>query len=219
MVRTAIALVLGLGLGLVGAGDTRAADFLYVGVAKCKSCHKKELIGNQYGKWQEMKHAEAFETLKGEDALKIAKEKGLTKPPSEAEECLKCHATAFGLKPEQIAKKPLKLTDGVQCESCHGPGNKYKKKKTMADHDKAVAAGMWEPEEKTCTKCHNDESPTWDPNKYEASGFDYDKAVEEIAHAIPEDVKGKYIEIEKKRKAEKKAAGGGDDDDDEDEEE
>jgi hypothetical protein len=40
--------------------------------------------------------------------------------------------------------------------------------------------------------------------------------MEEIAHLIPEDVKGHYLELEKKRKAEK---GGAADDDDDDEEE
>jgi hypothetical protein len=86
----------------------------------------------------------------------------------------------------------------------------------MSDHDKSIAAGMWEPgeDEKICTGCHNDESPTWDAEK----GFDYEERKEEIAHAIPEDVKGKYLEVEKKRKAERKAAGEDVDDDEEDDE-
>jgi hypothetical protein len=127
---------------LGGVGSAVAADdFKYVGASKCKSCHKKELIGNQYGAWAEAKHSKAFETLKSEDAAKIAKEKGLTVPAHEADECVKCHATAFGLTEAQVAKKPLKVSDGVQCESCHGPGSKYRKKKTMSDHDKSVAAG------------------------------------------------------------------------------
>ena len=55
------------------------------------------------------------------------------------------------------------------------------------------------PDEETCLKCHNDDSPFWDPKKYElaaggTAGFDFDQANEEIAHMIPEDVKGKYIE-------------------------
>jgi hypothetical protein len=201
------------GLFVLGAtGSAGAAEeFQYVGASKCKSCHKKELIGNQYGAWEEMKHSKAFETLKSEDAAKIAKEKGLAVPAHEADECLKCHATAFGLTEAQVAKKPLKLSDGVQCESCHGPGSKYRKKKTMSDHDKAVAAGMWEPgdNEKICTECHNDQSPTWDPEK----GFNFEERKEEIAHAIPEDVKGRYLEVEKERRK----AGGGDDDEEEDE--
>jgi nitrate/TMAO reductase-like tetraheme cytochrome c subunit len=186
---------------IAAAANSSAADFKYVGVKKCRTCHKKELIGDQYGKWQDAKHSKALETLKGEKAAEIAKEKGITGPASESEKCLKCHVTAFGADASAFDKKPLKAEDGVQCESCHGPGSAYKKKKTMADHDKSLAAGMWEPgkDEKICTACHNDESPTWDA----AAGFDFEKRKEEIAHPIPEDVKGKYIEMEKKLKAEK----------------
>ena len=196
--------VIGFGL-LVGAAGAVAKEPQYVGAKKCKSCHKKDLIGNQYGAWEEAKHAKAFETLKGEKALEVAKEKGLAGPPSEAAECLKCHMTAYGEDASKFAKKPLVAKDGVQCESCHGPGSLYKKKKTMADHDVSVAAGMWDPgkDEKICAGCHNDESPTWDA----AAGFDFEKRKEDIAHAIPADVKGKYLEIEKKLKAEKKASG------------
>ena len=102
--------------------------------------------------------------------------------------------------PSAFDKKPLKAEDGIQCESCHGPGSKYKKKRIMADQKKALAAGLWEPgkDEKICTACHNDESPTWDPSK----GFDYKKAKEEIAHPIPKDVKGRYLEVEKERREE-----------------
>jgi hypothetical protein len=184
---------------VLAAGLASAADPQYVGASKCKTCHKKELIGDQYGKWQDAKHSGAFETLKGEKAIALAKEKGVSGAPSEAKECLKCHMTAYGEDASKFAKKPLDASDGVQCESCHGPGSLYKKKKTMADHDKSVAAGMWEPNEKTCTGCHNDESPSF-------AGFNYEEAFEKIKHPIPADVKGKYIEVEKKLKEEKKAA-------------
>jgi len=65
-----------------------------------------------------------------------------------------------------------------------------------------VAMGMWEPDkdEKICTACHNDRSPTWDA----AKGFDFEARKKDIAHPIPEDVKGRYLEVVKK-----KAAGGG----------
>ena len=130
--------------------------------------------------------------------------------------CLPCHTTGYG-KPggypalvdgkawseEETARAAKRL--GVQCESCHGPGSAYKKKKTMADHDKSVAAGMLEAgkDEKTCTGCHNDQSPTWDAEK----GFDFEKRKEDIAHPIPKDVKGRYLEAEK----EAKGGSGGDD--------
>ena len=208
----AIGIAIGFGLAAVSA-NAAGKEPQYVGAKKCKTCHKKELIGNQYGAWEEAKHSKAFETLKGEKALELAKAKGLAGPPHEAGECLKCHTTAYGEDPSKFAKKPLNPADGVQCESCHGPGSLYKKKKTMADHDLSVAAGMWDPgkDEKICAGCHNDESPTWDP----AEGFDFEKRKEEIAHAIPADVKGKYIEIEKKLKAEKKASGEAVDEDEE----
>lgn len=188
-----------------------AAEPQYVGASGCKSCHKKDLIGDQYGEWLKGEHHKAFETLDSHKARKIAEERGLAKPPQESPECLKCHATAFGLTPAQIKKKPLALEDGVQCESCHGPGSLYKKKKTMSDYDKAVAAGMWDPhkDQKICTKCHNSDSPTWD-----ASGFDFEKAKEKIEHPIPEAVKGRYLEEVKARKARGEAV---DDDEDDDE--
>jgi len=177
------------------AGPSTAKDAQYVGAAKCKTCHRKADIGDQYGKWQKSKHAKAFEALKGDKAAQIAKEKGLAKPAYESDECLKCHVTGHGKPASAFAGKPLKAEDGVQCESCHGPGSLYKKKTVMADHDKSVAAGLWEPgkDEKICTACHNDQSPTWDP----AKGFDYKTRKEDIAHKIPADVKGKYLEKSK----------------------
>lgn len=192
---------------LFAAAPAVAQDHKYVGVKDCGRCHKKELIGNQLSDWEKGPHAKAFETLKGDEAKRIAKEKGLTVPPHEADECVRCHATAHGLEKAQILKKPLAISDGVQCESCHGPGSDYRKKTVMADHDKAVAAGMWEPgeNEKICTGCHNPDSPTWDP----AKGFDFAAMKKEIEHPIPEDVKGRYIEAEK---AARKGGAAADDD-------
>jgi len=117
------------------------------------------------------------------------------------------HRTAYGKPASAFKKKPLKTSNAVQCESCHGPGSRFAKKKTMSDHDKAVTAGLWEAgkDEKICTACHNSDGPTWDP----AKGFDYEAAKKKIAHPIPADVKGKYIEVEKKLKAEKAAAADG----------
>ena len=108
--------------------------------------------------------------------------------------------TAYGADPSAFAKKPLKASDGVQCESCHGPGDDYTKKKTMSHRDKAMLNGLWEPgkDEKVCTACHNDESPSWDS----AKGFDFDEAKKVFAHPIPEDVKGNYLALAEKLRAE-----------------
>jgi hypothetical protein len=197
---TWIAMAIGLAMAVSTAG-VAGADGKYVGANKCKTCHKKELIGNQYGAWQDSAHAKAFELLKGEKAVQVAAEKGIAGAPHESAECLQCHATAQGLDASKVAAKPLELKDGVQCESCHGPGSDYKKKKVMADHDASVAAGMWEPgkKEAICTACHNDKSPTWDA----AVGFDFEARKKEIAHPIPADVKGRYAEAAKEAKKKK----------------
>ena len=205
---------------LVIAPMAAAKDHMFVGVNKCRSCHKKELIGDQYAKWQKGPHAKAFTTLKEEKAIKIAKEKGLPNPPSESPECLKCHVTAHDVPAARI-KYPMKASDGVQCESCHGPGNDYRKKTTMSDEKKAIAAGLWTPgkDAKICTDCHNDQSPSWNPKAFKLAngttvGFDYDQAKEKIAHKIPKDVKGHYLELVKK----KKASGGAAEEEEDDEE-
>jgi len=196
---------------LVGAAQATSAEPKYVGAQDCGRCHKKELIGDQLAAWKKSDHAKAMEALKSDDAKKIAKERGLTVPPDQADECVRCHATAHGLEKAQLFKKPLAISDGVQCESCHGPGSDYRKKTIMSDHKKSVAAGLWEPDknEKICTDCHNSDSPTWDETK----GFDYEAMKKKIAHSIPKDVKGHYIEREKQ--ARKQGGTSADEEDDE----
>jgi hypothetical protein len=191
------ALAVGLLMAL-GAAPAAAGAAKYVGAAKCKTCHKKELIGNQYGVWEGSPHAKAVESLKSDAAKKVAAENGISGAPHEAAECLKCHATASAVDPSMVEGKPLKVEDGVQCESCHGPGSEYRKKKVMADHAASVAAGLWEPgkDAAICTACHNDQSPTY-------KGFDYEARKKDIAHPIPAEVKGRYIEAEKEARAKK----------------
>lgn len=176
-----------------------AQEYKYTGVRDCSRCHKKKLMGNQTRVWKKTQHSKAFETLKGEKAVKIAKERGMTELPHESDDCLRCHATAQGILPEQIEKTPLTLEEGVQCESCHGPGSEYRGNEVMSSYDESVAAGMWEAgkDEKVCTACHNEDSPSFE-------GFDYEKAKEDIAHPIPEDVKGRYLELEEQEKKKKK---------------
>ncbi len=192
-----------------GLGDASASiQHDFVGARKCKSCHGKELMGDQNATWGAGPHAQAFKTLSNEQSLSIAGELGLSGAPSDAPECLVCHLTAYGV-PEERIWKPLKREEGVQCESCHGPGRDFRKKKIMADLDKARANGLWDPgnDHEICLRCHNDASPTFDPHRYTLSdgstrAFDYDQAAERIDHPIPEHVKGRYLELRKKQKEE-----------------
>jgi hypothetical protein len=207
---------LGLGLWLAlatgWAAAASAGDHQYVGAKKCKTCHGKQLMGNQYGTWLKDPHHRAFETLKSEASLRIAQERGLAAPPHEADECLSCHVTAHGVPPTQIAHQ-LDRADGVECESCHGPGRDYRKKEIMSDREEALAKGLWDvgKDPSICTGCHNPKSPTFDPKRYELAdgthvGFDFEQAAARIVHSIPEDVKGRYVELEEQRKKERDLA-------------
>lgn len=162
----------------------------YIGAVKCKSCHEKTEMGDQYGSWLKTKHATALETLAGDQAKKWATEAGVADPQND-EKCVKCHITAYGV-PEDLLGSKYSRDEGVQCEACHGPGKDYRKKKIMIDKDLAKEKGLIPQSAEVCVACHNDESPAWDPERYtlgdgSKSGFDYDQAVKAIAHPVPED--------------------------------
>lgn len=159
------------------------AQHTYVGVSACKPCHMTSKSGAQYKVWLGTKHAKAYETLKSEEAAKIAKEKGLKVPAYEAPECLQCHVTAYGVDKALLGPK-FKMEDGVQCESCHGPGSDYKNLSVMKDRQKAIANGM-DPiavadgsAEKKCLTCHNEKSPTF-------KEFVFKDRWAQIAHPVP----------------------------------
>lgn len=157
------------------------AENKYVGVDKCKLCHQSESKGNQYGQWRRTKHAQAYSTLSTAKAKEFAEKQGVSGNPQQSEKCLKCHASAtIAYGANLVAEgSNLRLEDSVQCESCHGPGEKYWSITTMKDHDKAVANGLVVPNEAVCVKCHNPESPAW------TGAFDFTEMSKKIAHPRP----------------------------------
>jgi len=164
----------------------------YVGVKKCKMCHSSEKGGAQYGKWLESKHAKAFETLAGEQAIAVAKKKGIADPQKSAE-CLQCHQTGYGEAADLFATTFV-ATDGVQCESCHGAGKDYIAKKTMQGITdgtlKGADYGLVMPNQERCAQCHNDKSPTFLKMDFAADST-------KIAHPIPPGYKRGGTEEEK----------------------
>jgi cytochrome c peroxidase len=140
------------------------ADNKYVGVAKCKACHTSEKMGGlAYKVWEKTPHAQAYKTLLGEAAKKVAKDKGLKTAPSESPECLKCHVTGGGAAKNVDAG--FKKEDGITCEACHGAASGYlslHSKKDDASKTKAKEAGLMLGDKtgKACEACHNAESPT-----------------------------------------------------------
>ena len=174
------ALVLGFPLLVFTASTAQGEDEKkpgYIGALTCaKVCHKTAKQGKQLSLWQAAGHANAFATLATEEAKAIAKEKGI-EDPQKSDQCLKCHTTAHGVASELLGAK-FSHEEGVGCEVCHGPGSLYKKRSVMKDREKSIAAGLLIPDEKTCLKCHNEESPTYMP-------FDYEERLAEIAHLKP----------------------------------
>lgn len=138
----------------------------YTGSKFCAACHKAGKGGTSYAVWEKTAHAKAYTTLLGDEAKKIAKQKGLKAAPHEAPECLKCHVTGGGTATNVEAT--FKKEEGVGCETCHGAASGYKMIHSKGDKEKNKAAGMVIPakDEKLCVTCHNAESPTYKPFKF-----------------------------------------------------
>lgn len=164
---------------MLGMAQAAAAGHEIIGAPKCKGCHKAK-TGDQWKIWTESAHAGAFEILASGEARKIAAENGLGDPQRE-DACLKCHATRSSLGAGAVVSEKAKYADseGVGCESCHGPGSGYQSNKVMKDPAAARAAGLVMIRTADgCTQCHNEQSPTF-------KGFDFEKRWAEIAHPVP----------------------------------
>jgi len=173
-----------------------AKEAKYVGVKKCKSCHKKSKLGNAYKVWTDTKHSNAYKTLLTSAAKKEAKRAGIKESPEKAFECLVCHVTAPEA-PKSKFSKSYKMKDGVSCESCHGPGSKYRKKKIMVKLRKEYLKGgntlakKYEYDhgsQSTCTdRCHRPEvtinGVTYKNRAFKK--FDVKAAMKIIAHPLP----------------------------------
>jgi nitrate reductase cytochrome c-type subunit len=171
-------LVLVILLALILAFNSFAGDkkHEYVGVKKCVTCHKSEKQGKQKDIWEKSKHSKTYIQLTSKEGLAKAKTLGID-DPTKSNKCLSCHAPEFDKK--ELWQKKFKLEQGVQCETCHGPGSAYKKKKIMQDNATAVANGLLIPDEKTCLNCHKKDNP-------EHKGtFDYKTSWEKIKHPVP----------------------------------
>jgi hypothetical protein len=168
-------------LGSTGTEDKQAAPyFKYVGVKNCAAtCHKSETKGKQLEIWEESKHSKAFLTLQTPEADKIAKDKGFTTAAAETPLCLKCHILGKDIDPEEL-EDTFDKTQGVQCETCHGPGSEYKRLTIMKDKEQAIANGLaiHENGAEFCVTCHNSDSPTF-------KSFNYEEYWAKIKHSDP----------------------------------
>jgi hypothetical protein len=179
------AAILALGILFLGTACSWGGEDAkkYVGSDKCKNCHSAAVKGAPYDCWAKTKHAQAYQTLASEEAKKAGAAKNINNP-QQNDACLRCHVTAFGVPADQKGKK-FDQTQGVQCESCHGPGSKHVEARLAAeegDPSKVIQVGAGEiihqPTQATCKTCHNPESPSYKP-------FCFKKYAKLIAHLDP----------------------------------
>jgi hypothetical protein len=163
--------------------ETPFAGGKYIGAAMCKNCHNGVDKGNAYDHWQSTPHSKAYENLGTDKAKEVGKKAGVD-DPQKSEKCLKCHVTAFGVEKEKI-KASFKPENGVQCESCHGPGEDHQKKRFAEAMKQGAGAAALDGAEfhvgrklEKCQKCHNEESPTYKP-------FCLKERMEKIEHLDP----------------------------------
>lgn len=155
-----VALVLFLG------GIASAQTFKYIGADKCKPCHNKPATGDQYVKWVASPHAKALKSLSSQASLDYAKKNGIADPAKDAK-CLKCHSTYDAVAAN--LRGGILATEGVSCESCHGPGSVYKAPTIMKDLALSKKNGLIEPTKEVCLKCHTKECPFYKEFNYEAA--------------------------------------------------
>jgi hypothetical protein len=160
-------------LPLLAPGAVQAqAPSKFTGAASCgtSQCHGNANPRadfprlNEHLIWaQKDKHAKAYaaltnENLKsGKSPSKIAAKLNVTKPET-SDRCLDCHA--LNAPPERRGKD-FDLTDGVQCEICHGPAQRWLEPhaKKGWSHEDSVAAGMYDTRNplrraEKCVACH-----------------------------------------------------------------
>ncbi len=162
--------VAGVGPSGPGRHTGFAPNLEYVGVSSCASmaCHHKNgpkgSKGSEYTTWQTYDlHAKAYTVLYDrrskiiEKNLRQLKDEAEARPEKDAL-CLKCHA--LDVAPERHDL----LVDGVGCENCHGPAQKWLTQHYLAnwkfksDADKA-ALGMRPTKDlfargQACVECH-----------------------------------------------------------------
>jgi hypothetical protein len=108
------------------------------------------------------KHTRAYKVLFNEQSKRIAKNLGLTTPAHEASVCLDCHGHNV---PTARHGERFSVIEGITCESCHGPAEKWTAPHVnpsgtpAAHHASNVANGLYPLNDpvaraKVCLSCH-----------------------------------------------------------------
>jgi cytochrome c554/c'-like protein len=149
----------------VGSAENGAGKYTGPGSCASSSCHgsiqprsENRVLQNEYSTWiVKDKHSRAYSALMGNVGERIAGILGLGKAEI-APKCLACHA--LDVPPAERART-FELSEGVSCESCHGPASGWLGPHTERDwgHEKSLSLGMVDTRNLTkrtekCLSCH-----------------------------------------------------------------
>lgn len=151
-----------LGLTLPSPGAETSAKFLGANSCASSSCHggggAKQ---NQFLVWslKDFHSERPVATLATARSKQIADALQITDPTTEPR-CTSCHAPLNGV-PEILRGDYFRVSEGVSCESCHGPAENWLRSHTRTDYSHAdrTAAGMRDLQNlyvraNTCVACH-----------------------------------------------------------------
>lgn len=150
------------------APDSSANGGVHEGVASCagSTCHSRQVDSgpvvqqNELITWQDRSspagaHSRAWQVLRLPRAQAITAKLGYG-PAEKAKECLSCHAEPAGATGPKFL-----VSDGVGCESCHGPSSAWLASHYTVDgnHQANLAKGMRKLEDPkvradVCLDCH-----------------------------------------------------------------
>src|SRR5262245_51354519 len=167
----ATAVVIGVAAQSAEAQLAISKEFKYTGTGSCaaSSCHgaKKPAAkpgdpDDTYTIWATKdKHNKAYTTLTKKESVAIAQKLKIAKA-TESDKCTGCHALHI-TKEMLTPKAKYDVADGVSCDSCHGPAEKWleghDKGEKAWPHAKSVSMGMYDTKDvlkraELCVSCH-----------------------------------------------------------------
>jgi hypothetical protein len=163
-VAIALLLLLALPGRLHGAESPLATAPKYLGASSCASsgCHGGAgRHQNQFLTWslRDFHSQRPFATLTTARSKQIADALRIKDPTADAR-CTSCHSPLHNV-PAALRGDAFNITEGVSCESCHGPAEHWLRAHTRPDYTHAdrVAAGMRDLKNlyvraNTCVACH-----------------------------------------------------------------
>jgi hypothetical protein len=129
---------------------------------------------NEYVVWSRLdKHARAYNLLLNEKSRRIAANLALPQPAHQSRICLDCHAYV----PAVAAPEAHRVSDGISCEGCHGPAERWIASHTEpgATHKANLANGLYPSDQplaraRLCLSCHYGTSDKYVTHRIMAAG-------------------------------------------------